>query len=65
LEEIEAGNVWVNDPLVENLADPFGGMKQSGLDRELGPEGFEEFIETKYTYWQIHCGMKHRWFPWD
>jgi betaine-aldehyde dehydrogenase len=65
LGEIEAGNVWVNDPLIENLAGPFGGMKQSGLPRELGQEGFEEFIETKHTHWEILSGMKPWWLHWD
>src|SRR5207247_11444339 len=38
-EEIQVGNVWVNDPLVDNPAGPFGGMKMSGLGRALGEEG--------------------------
>jgi betaine-aldehyde dehydrogenase len=65
MEEIEAGNVWVNDPLVDNLAGPFGGMKRSGIGRELGQEGFEEFFETKHVHWEINGGMKPWWFPWD
>ena len=65
MEEIEAGNVWVNDPLVDNLAGPFGGMKRSGIGRELGQEGFEEFFETKHVHWEIDGGMKSWWFSWD
>lgn len=63
--EIEAGNVWVNDPLIDNVAGPFGGMKRSGLGRELGLEGFEEFLETKHVHWEIDGGKKPWWFPWD
>ncbi len=65
MEEIEAGNVWVNDPLIDNLAGPFGGMKRSGIGRELGQEGFEEFFETKHVHWEIDGGIKPWWFPWD
>lgn len=65
MEEIEAGNVWVNDPLVDNLAGPFGGMKRSGIGRELGQEGFEEFFDTKHVHWEIDGGMKPWWYPWS
>ena len=37
MEELEAGTVWFNDPLTDNDAGPFGGMKMSGNARELGP----------------------------
>jgi len=65
METIEAGNVWVNDPLIDNLAGPFGGMKRSGIGRELGMEGFEEFLETKHVHWDIEGGIKNWWFPWE
>jgi acyl-CoA reductase-like NAD-dependent aldehyde dehydrogenase len=65
MEEIEAGNVWVNDPIIDNLAGPFGGMKRSGIGRELGEEGFEEFLETKHVHWEVNGGIKPWWFPWD
>lgn len=65
MEEIEAGNVWVNDPLIDNLAGPFGGMKRSGIGRELGMEGFEEFLETKHVHWEIQGGRKPWWYPWN
>ena len=63
-EEIEAGNVWVNDPLVDNPAGPFGGMKMSGLGRELGEEGLGEFQQTKHVHWDIEARPKPWWFPW-
>jgi acyl-CoA reductase-like NAD-dependent aldehyde dehydrogenase len=65
MEEIEAGNVWVNDPLIDNLAGPFGGMKRSGIGRELGQEGFDEFLETKHVHWEIEGRRKSWWYPWD
>jgi acyl-CoA reductase-like NAD-dependent aldehyde dehydrogenase len=64
-EEIEAGNVWINDPLIDNLAGPFGGFKRSGLGRELGIEGLEAFTETKHVHWEIEGGLKPWWYPWD
>ncbi|MFN2148553.1 MAG: aldehyde dehydrogenase family protein [Anaerolineales bacterium] len=65
MREIEAGNVWVNDPLIDNLAGPFGGFKRSGLGRELGVEGFEAFTETKHIHWEIEGGIKSWWYPWS
>lgn len=65
MEQIEAGNVWVNDPLIDNIAGPFGGMKRSGIGRELGHEGFEEFFETKHVHWEIEGGIKPWWYPWS
>jgi betaine-aldehyde dehydrogenase len=50
IDEIEASNVWINDPLIDNLVGPFGGFKRSGLGRELGIEGLEAFTETKHVY---------------
>jgi succinate-semialdehyde dehydrogenase/glutarate-semialdehyde dehydrogenase len=47
--ELEVGMVGLNTGLVSNPAAPFGGIKQSGLGREGGKIGIEEFLETKYT----------------
>lgn len=44
---IEAGTVWVNNWMSGYPEIPFGGMKQSGLGRELGPHSIDEFMETK------------------
>lgn len=65
MREIEAGNVWINDPLIDNLAGPFGGFKRSGLGRELGLEGFEAFTETKHVHWEIEGEIKSWWYPWE
>jgi succinate-semialdehyde dehydrogenase/glutarate-semialdehyde dehydrogenase len=48
-ERIETGMVGVNQGIVSNAGAPFGGVKQSGIGREGGPEGLEEYLETKYV----------------
>jgi len=62
-EEVRAGTIWINDPLTDNYAGPFGGMKMSGLGRELGEEGLEEFWQTKHVHWDIEGGVKEYWYP--
>jgi succinate-semialdehyde dehydrogenase / glutarate-semialdehyde dehydrogenase len=49
VERLEAGMVGLNTGLVSNPAAPFGGIKQSGLGREGGSVGIEEYLETKYV----------------
>jgi len=48
-EALEAGMVGLNQGVVSNPAAPFGGIKESGLGREGGFTGIEEFLETKYV----------------
>jgi len=48
-EKLETGMVGLNQGMVSNAAAPFGGIKQSGFGREGGPEGIEEYLETKYV----------------
>jgi succinate-semialdehyde dehydrogenase / glutarate-semialdehyde dehydrogenase len=48
-ERLEAGMVGLNQGLVSNPSAPFGGIKHSGLGREGGTVGIEEFLETKYV----------------
>jgi succinate-semialdehyde dehydrogenase/glutarate-semialdehyde dehydrogenase len=48
-DTVEAGMLGLNVGIVSNPAAPFGGVKQSGLGREGGFEGIEEFLETKYV----------------
>ena len=45
---IESGMVGVNRGIISDVAAPFGGVKESGLGRESGSEGIEEYLETKY-----------------
>ncbi len=47
-EALEAGTVGVNDTVPATSQCPFGGMKQSGLGRELGAEGLDAYLETKH-----------------
>jgi len=47
-ESIESGMVGINTGLISTELAPFGGIKQSGLGREGGRQGIEEYLETKY-----------------
>ena len=62
-EEVRAGTVWINDPLTDNYAGPFGGMKMSGNARELGIEGLDSFLETKHVHWDFSPQPKDWWYP--
>jgi aldehyde dehydrogenase (NAD+) len=44
---VRAGTVWVNCYDVFDAAAPFGGFKQSGIGRELGEYGLQNYIEVK------------------
>jgi succinate-semialdehyde dehydrogenase/glutarate-semialdehyde dehydrogenase len=48
-ERLEVGMVGVNTGIVANAGAPFGGVKQSGLGREGGKVGIEDFLEYKYV----------------
>jgi len=48
-DTLESGMLGINVGVVSNPAAPFGGVKQSGLGREGGFEGIEEYLETKYV----------------
>jgi succinate-semialdehyde dehydrogenase/glutarate-semialdehyde dehydrogenase len=48
-ERIETGMVGLNQGIVSNAGAPFGGVKHSGIGREGGPEGIEEYLEIKYV----------------
>lgn len=64
VNELEAGMVWVNAPLLDNDAGPFGGRKQSGMGRQLGAEGLDTFRHTKLSMID-HAAKAHDfwWFP--
>jgi betaine-aldehyde dehydrogenase len=62
-DDVKAGTIWINDPLTDNYAGPFGGMKLSGGARELGQEGLDEFRETKHVHWDFNLEDKSYWYP--
>ena len=65
-EELDGGMVWINAPLLDNDAGPFGGTKMSGMGRQLGPEGLETFRKTKMVWLDPNCGSQDFWwFPYD
>jgi betaine-aldehyde dehydrogenase len=67
MENIHAGTFWINDPLTDNDAGPFGGMRMSGIGRELGIEGLDAFREPKHVHLDYHIERKPYWYPyrWD
>src|SRR2546425_9643191 len=64
-EGIKAGTFWINDPLTDNDAGPFGGMRMSGFGRELGAEGLEAFRDTKHVHLDYKIEAKPYWYPYD
>lgn len=52
-EAIEAGMIGVNTGIISTEVAPFGGVKQSGLGREGGRQGIDDFMETKYLCLEI------------
>jgi succinate-semialdehyde dehydrogenase / glutarate-semialdehyde dehydrogenase len=48
-DRLDTGMVGINQGVVSNATAPFGGVKQSGIGREGGPEGLEEYLSTKYV----------------
>ncbi len=62
-EEVQAGTIWINDPLTDNDAGPFGGYKATGGARELGEEGLAEFQQAKHIHWDFEQKIKPWWYP--
>jgi betaine-aldehyde dehydrogenase len=48
--QLESGTVWINDWHMVNAMYPFGGVKQSGIGRELGPNALDEYVEPKFVH---------------
>jgi betaine-aldehyde dehydrogenase len=63
MEGVHAGTFWINDPLTDNDAGPFGGMRRSGIGRELGSEGIEDFRDSKHVHMDYVLGAKPYWYP--
>jgi len=54
VKALRAGIVWVNHMQPTYVEAPWGGYKQSGFGRELGPWGIEEYLETKQVHINLH-----------
>ena len=63
MENVHAGTFWINDPLTDNDAGPFGGMRMSGMGRELGIEGLDAFREPKHVHMDWRIEAKPYWYP--
>lgn len=50
VKRLEAGTVWVNTHDMIDSNTPFGGFKQSGIGKDMGPEQLEHFLETKAVW---------------
>lgn len=59
--KLRFGTVWVNDFNVYFTQAPWGGFKQSGMGRELGKVGLEEYTEVKHIF-QNHNAKPLNWF---
>jgi acyl-CoA reductase-like NAD-dependent aldehyde dehydrogenase len=59
-DQLEAGTVWINDWHMVNAAYPFGGYKQSGLGRELGPHALDEYTEEKFVHLDLSGRLDRR-----
>jgi betaine-aldehyde dehydrogenase len=62
---LQVGNLWVNDPVVDNVAAPFGGMRASGNARELGLEGLFGFTAPRHVHWNLDLDPKPWWYPYQ
>jgi betaine-aldehyde dehydrogenase len=62
-EDVQAGTIWIKDPLTNNNGYPFGSEKTSGNARELGPEVLESFLETKHVHWDFNDIPKEWRYP--
>ena len=60
VKALRAGIVWVNHMQPTYVEAPWGGYKQSGFGRELGPWGIEEYLETK----QVHINLSEQPIGW-
>jgi acyl-CoA reductase-like NAD-dependent aldehyde dehydrogenase len=62
-DRLQAGMVWVNNPLIDNDALPFGGWKASGLGRELGRMGLDTFRRSKMVIMDHRPVRQDWWYP--
>ncbi len=50
---IRTGSISVNGGMWYGADSPYGGYKDSGIGRQCGPEGFEQYVETKAIAWPL------------
>jgi acyl-CoA reductase-like NAD-dependent aldehyde dehydrogenase len=62
-ERLEAGMVWVNNPMIDNDALPFGGWKNSGIGRELSRLGLDTFRRSKMVIIDHKPVRQGWWYP--
>jgi acyl-CoA reductase-like NAD-dependent aldehyde dehydrogenase len=62
-DRLQAGMVWVNNPMIDNDALPFGGWKASGLGRELGRMGLDTFRRSKMVIMDHRPVRQDWWYP--
>jgi betaine-aldehyde dehydrogenase len=60
VKALRAGIIWVNHMQPTYVEAPWGGYKQSGFGRELGPTGIDEYLETK----QVHINLNEQPIGW-
>jgi acyl-CoA reductase-like NAD-dependent aldehyde dehydrogenase len=63
VERLDAGMVWINNPMIDNDALPFGGWKASGLGRELGRQGLDVFRRSKMVIIDHKPTRQGWWYP--
>ena len=61
-KRLRAGTVWINDYHLINCIAPFGGYKQSGIGRELGGYGLNEYTEVKHVHWDLGTPAEQKLF---
>ncbi len=59
---IRTGTVWINDYHLLNAVAPFGGYKQSGIGRELGTYGFDEYTQVKHIHVAVAPRKAKFWY---
>jgi aldehyde dehydrogenase (NAD+) len=57
---LRAGTVWINDVHQVDPKCPFGGYKQSGLGREIGPDALKEYCEVKHVHMDLTQRLDRR-----
>jgi acyl-CoA reductase-like NAD-dependent aldehyde dehydrogenase len=59
---VRAGTVWINDVHLLNGYAPFGGYKQSGVGRELGPQVLDAYLETKHVHVDLSPSLAQKYW---